>query len=252
LPPAAPLSAARLFIRACPTHGPTTMHTALPRLVLLVLPLLDCGAAAGNYPTAEEAAAATASGSTAAAAAVPRPKHLLMTVIDDLGFDDFGYTNGNQIKTPTFNAMRAGGIGFTQYYVQPSCSPTRATILTGRKPVHTGINYWIPNAAYGLPLNETTFAQVMNARGYKSHAVGKVGAVDSRQQRFPRCGPLTMPTLAHVMQWHLGCHKSAYLPTFRGFDSFYGYVSEFHPTWSRHVLLPDERERQLALQSCGW
>ena len=45
-------------------------------------------AAAGNHPTAEEAAAATASSSTAAAAAGPRPKHLLMTVIDDLGFSD--------------------------------------------------------------------------------------------------------------------------------------------------------------------
>lgn len=102
------------------------------------------------------------------------PKHLLVTVIDDLGFDDFGYTNDNQIQTPTFNELRAHGVGFTQYYVQPSCSPTRATILTGRKPVHTGINFWIPNAAYGLPLNETTLAQVMNNRGFKSHAVGKV------------------------------------------------------------------------------
>ena len=80
--------------------------------------------------------------------------------------------------------------------MQPSCSPTRATILTGRKPVHTGINYWIPNAAYGLPLNESTMADVLNKRGFRSHAVGK---------------------------WHLGCHRSAYLPTFRGFSSFYGF-----------------------------
>ena len=43
------------------------------------------------------------------------------------------------------------GIALSTYYVQPSCSPTRATILTGRKPVHTGINVWIPNAAYGRP-----------------------------------------------------------------------------------------------------
>jgi arylsulfatase A-like enzyme len=44
---------------------------------------------------------------------------------------------------------------------------------TGRKPVHTGINVWIPNAAYGLPLNESTLANVLNARGFRSHAVGK-------------------------------------------------------------------------------
>jgi len=53
------------------------------------------------------------------------------------------------------------GIVLSNYYVQPSCSPTRATIMTGRKPVHTGINFWIPNQAYGLGLNESTFAQVL-------------------------------------------------------------------------------------------
>jgi arylsulfatase A-like enzyme len=84
------------------------------------------------------------------------------------------YANGGQIATPNFNEMHDRGIALTQYYVQPSCSPTRATLMTGRKPVHTGINFWIPNAAYGLPLNETTLAQVMNTRGFKSHAVGKV------------------------------------------------------------------------------
>eukprot|EP00040_Diaphanoeca_grandis_P014932 m.75864 g.75864 ORF g.75864 m.75864 type:complete len:563 (+) comp24834_c0_seq1:76-1764(+) len=131
-----------------------------------------------------------------AAVTNPSPKHVIVTVIDDLGFDDFGYANDGQTFTPTFNQMHSQGIALTQYYVQPSCSPTRATILTGRKPVHTGINLWIPNAAYGLPLNETTMAQVLNGRGYTSHAVGK---------------------------WHLGCYKTPYLPTYRGFSSFYGY-----------------------------
>ena len=109
-----------------------------------------------------------------AAAAPAHPQHLLMVVIDDLGFDDMGYANGGQIQTPNFNRMHDRGIALSQYYVQPSCSPTRATLLTGRKPVHTGINFWIPNAAYGLPLNETTLPQVLNARGFRSHAVGKV------------------------------------------------------------------------------
>ena len=47
------------------------------------------------------------------------------------------------------------------------------SFVQGRKPVHTGINFWIPNAAYGLPLNETTLAEVLNKRGFQSHAVGK-------------------------------------------------------------------------------
>ena len=45
-----------------------------------------------------------------------------------------GYANDGQIKTPTFNRMHSRGIALSQYYVQPSCSPTRATLLTGRAP----------------------------------------------------------------------------------------------------------------------
>eukprot|EP00908_Phaeocystis_cordata_P008457 Transcript_19134.p1 GENE.Transcript_19134~~Transcript_19134.p1 ORF type:complete len:530 (-),score=182.55 Transcript_19134:868-2400(-) len=124
------------------------------------------------------------------------PKHLLTVVIDDLGFDDLGFRNGGQIDTPNFNHLHRQGIDMNAYYVQPSCSPTRATILTGRKPLHTGINFWLPNIAAGLSLNEVTLANVLNKRSYTSHAVGK---------------------------WHLGFHKTPYTPTFRGFSSFYGY-----------------------------
>ena len=56
-----------------------------------------------------------------------------------------GFQNNHQIKTPTFNDLQARGIHLEMYYVQASCSPTRATIMTGRMPVHTGINVWIPN-----------------------------------------------------------------------------------------------------------
>ena len=59
-----------------------------------------------------------------------------------------------------------------------------------------GINFWLPNIAAGLALNEVTLADVLNKRNFTSHAVGK---------------------------WHLGFHKTPYTPTFRGFSSFYGY-----------------------------
>jgi len=104
--------------------------------------------------------------------ASPSPRHVLMVVIDDLGFDDLGFRNEGQIKTPNFNKLHADGIELGQYYVQPSCSPTRAALLTGRKPLHTGINFWLPNIAAGLALNEVTLADVLNKRGYVSHAVG--------------------------------------------------------------------------------
>ena len=101
------------------------------------------------------------------------PKHVLAVVIDDLGADDLGFRNQHQIDTPNFNRLHAAGIDLTSYYVQPSCSPTRAAILTGRKPLHTGINYWLPNIAAGLGLEEVTLAQVLNRRNFVSHAVGK-------------------------------------------------------------------------------
>lgn len=121
--------------------------------------------------------------------------HIIFHVIDDFGWDDPGFRN-QQISTPTLNMFHEKGITLNQYYVQPSCSPSRATFMSGRMPLHTGINDWIPNKAYGLPLGETTLPQLLSTAGYKCHAVGK---------------------------WHLGFFKTEYTPTFRGFDSFYGY-----------------------------
>ena len=62
-------------------------------------------------------------------AAAAAPKHLVVLVIDDLGFDDLGFRNEGQIKTPHFNTLAHSGIVLDSYYVQPSCSPTRATIM---------------------------------------------------------------------------------------------------------------------------
>lgn len=54
--------------------------------------------------------------------------------------------------------------------------------MTGRYAMHTSIVDWIPPAStYGLPLNESTLAEKMNAAGYVSHAVGKVGRRERRQ-----------------------------------------------------------------------
>ena len=44
---------------------------------------------------------------------------------------DMGFANNGQISTPTFNHLHDNGVALEQYYVQPSCSPTRATFMTG-------------------------------------------------------------------------------------------------------------------------
>eukprot|EP00937_MAST-01D_sp_MAST-1D-sp2_P007256 g7256.t1 len=133
-----------------------------------------------------------------AAATEPTRPHVLFVVIDDLGWDDVGFRS-HQVRTPTVDAMAADGVVLNQYYVQDVCSPSRATFMTGRYPLHHTVNDWLRNGvAMALPLNETTMAQRFREAGYRTHAIGK---------------------------WHLGFTKWAHTPTFRGFESFYGFYS---------------------------
>ena len=125
--------------------------------------------------------------------------NILMFVIDDLGWNDTSY-KGSDIKTPTIDKFANEGIRLQQYYVQRVCSPTRSAIMAGRYPYHMGLaRKVITNGhPYGMPLNQTTIAAELKRGGYSTHSVGK---------------------------WDLGMHKWEYTPTYRGFDSFYGYYN---------------------------
>ena len=103
--------------------------------------------------------------------------NIIFHVIDDFGFDDAGFRNDNQIKTPNLNLFHTKGVTLDNYYVQPSCSPTRATIMTGRYPLHTGINNWIPNVAYGVPMNETLLPELLARAGYHCHGKNDINIV---------------------------------------------------------------------------
>ena len=123
--------------------------------------------------------------------------NILMIIIDDLGWNDLSY-KGSDIKTPTIDRFANEGIRLQQYYVQRLCSPTRSAILAGRYPYHMGLaRHVIENGhPFGMPLNQTTIADELKKGGYSTHCVGK---------------------------WDLGMHKWEYTPTYRGFDTFYGY-----------------------------
>lgn len=122
--------------------------------------------------------------------------NVVFIVVDDLGWDDVGFRSGD-IDTPHIDDFASHGIVLEQYYVQDVCSPSRATFLTGRYPIHHTITDWIPpGSAYGLPLNETVLAEKFKEVGYRTHASGK---------------------------WHVGFYKQEMTPTFRGFDSFLGF-----------------------------
>ena len=136
---------------------------------------------------------------SASAAASARP-NILFILADDLGYADAGFTGGKDIQTPQIDKLAAAGARLEAFYVQPVCSPTRASLMTGRYPMRYGLQMGVirPWEDRGLPLEERMLPQVLKEAGYATAIVGK---------------------------WHLGCYQRAYLPTSRGFDHQYGHYS---------------------------
>lgn len=154
---------------------------------------------------------------TAAAFFVPllhaaeRPPNIVFIYADDLGYGDLG-CYGSSIATPNLDRMAAEGMRFTQFYsANPVCSPSRAALLTGRYPTRVGVpRVLFPSDTTGLPDSETTIAQMLKAKGYKTMCIGK---------------------------WHLG-HRPQFLPTNRGFDEYFGipYSNDMNPRPLLHNL----------------
>ena len=122
---------------------------------------------------------------------------IVFFLIDDLGFADCGFNGGKEIKTPNIDRLAQSGAIIDSHYVQPVCSPTRSTLLTGRYPTQTGVYTIVsPGAPWGLPLAERTLADALRSAGYRTALTGK---------------------------WHLGEFEKAYQPNARGFDHQYGH-----------------------------
>jgi arylsulfatase A-like enzyme len=88
---------------------------------------------------------------------------------DDQGWGDVSYNGLKQIQTPTLDAMAAAGLRFNRFYAQQSCSPSRASVMTGRHPNRMGV-FWP-----GMPLRrqEVTIAQAAKTAGYVTGHFGK-------------------------------------------------------------------------------
>lgn len=125
------------------------------------------------------------------------PPNIVIFLVDDLGSSDVGFAGGNQIPTPSIDALANDGTILDQFYVMHVCSPTRASLMTGRYPIRYGLQTGVirPNWAYGLSLDERLLSNALHDAGYATAALGK---------------------------WHLGMHTKDYLPTRRGFDFQYG------------------------------
>jgi len=105
-----------------------------------------------------------------APAAKPARPNIVLCMTDDQGWGDMSCNGLKRIQTPALDAMAANGLRFNRFYAQhPSCSPTRASVMTGRHPYRMGC-YW---PGMTLRIGEMTVAQAVKQAGYATAHFGK-------------------------------------------------------------------------------
>ncbi|XP_025790439.1 arylsulfatase H [Herpailurus yagouaroundi] len=135
--------------------------------------------------------------------------NIVLLMADDLGVGDVCCYGNNTVSTPNIDRLASEGVRLTQHLAAASvCTPSRTAFLTGRYPVRSGmaspfnlnrVLTWLGGSG-GLPTNETTFAKLLQHRGYRTGLIGK---------------------------WHQGLscasrNDHCYHPLNHGFDYFYG------------------------------
>lgn len=100
--------------------------------------------------------------------------HIVVVVIDDVGWADLSYTGVGNIPTPTIDRLASAGTKLTNHYVHPTCTPTRASLLTGKYSYKTGLSFAIvPGSPAGLDMHTVTMPHVFRDAGYGAYASGK-------------------------------------------------------------------------------
>jgi len=166
----------------------------------------------------------------------PEPPHpgedapnVIFVLLDDTGFAQFG-CYGSEIDTENVNSLAQNGLQFTNFHVTPLCSPTRASLLTGRSQHAVGmrgVSNWqsgFPHQLGHISNHAGTIAEVLSSKGYATFCTGKWHLAP--MEDTSAAGPFD--------QW----------PVQRGFDRFYGFLEgetdQFHPelTVDNHYIDP--------------
>jgi arylsulfatase A-like enzyme len=129
----------------------------------------------------------------------PNKPNILWIVVDDLGYGDLGCYGCKDIRTPNIDRLATEGVRLTDFYASPVCSPTRASLITGRYPQRSGFDWVIryQEKDRGLAVTETSVARLLKKQGYATGLIGK---------------------------WHLG-YRPEFGPNAHGFDEFFGFLA---------------------------
>ncbi len=110
--------------------------------------------------------------STASAAGNKRPPNVIVVITDDQGYGDLGCHGNKHIKTPNMDKLYAKSIRFTNFHVDPTCSPSRSALMTGRYSGRVGVWHTIMGRSI-LRADEVTMADYFSASGYVTGIFGK-------------------------------------------------------------------------------
>ena len=165
----------------------------------------------------------------------PRP-NVLIILFDDMGFAHLG-CYGSTIDTPNIDKLAAEGLRYSNFHVTPLCSPTRASLLTGRnhhavgmRTIATFHDTGFTNMRAAVSKHAASLAEMLQPRGYATYMVGK-WHLSPAEENGP-AGPYD--------HW----------PLQRGFDRYYGFLSgatdQFYPelTHDNHHILPPRRPEE--------